>query len=89
MKSRFWVIILSIFLLICNRAFALDVYSPYVPKNNEIIFNQSMYKIDVIDPKVSTNLKGINYPGLRLKTRCDPVSVIVPYPLSVTWLAVA
>ena len=65
MKSRFWVIILSIFLLICNRAFALDVYSPYVPKNNEIIFNQSMYKIDVIDPKVSTNLKGINYPGLR------------------------
>ena len=64
MKSRVWVFLLSIFLL-CTKAFALDVYSPYVPKNNEIIFNQSMYKIDVIDPKVSTNMKGINYPGLR------------------------
>ncbi len=65
MKSRVWVFLLSIFLLICTKAFALDVYSPYVPKNNEVVFNQSMYKIDVIDPKVSTNRKGINYPGLR------------------------
>ena len=64
MKSRVWVFLLSIF-LICTKAFALDVYSPYVPKNNEVIFNQSMYKVDIVDPKVSTNWKGINYPGLR------------------------
>lgn len=64
MKSRFWLIIISIFML-CAQAFAQNVYAPYVPQTNEVIFNQSMYKIDVVDPKVSTNAKGINYPGLR------------------------
>ncbi len=65
MKSRVWVLIISIFLLLCTSVFAQGVYSEYVPKNNEVIFNQSMFKIDVIDPKASTNWKGINYPGLR------------------------
>ena len=65
MKSKFWAYIISIFLLLCGSVYAQDVFSPYVTQNNEIIFNQSMYRIDVVDPKVSTNLKGFNYPGLR------------------------
>ena len=48
-----------------TKAFAQDVYSPYVPEQNEILFNQAMFRIDVVDPVVSTNWKGINYPGLR------------------------
>ncbi len=65
MKSRFWVFLIFLFLILCSSASAQDVYAPYVPQANEIIFNQSMYKFDVIDPKVSTNYKGFNYPGLR------------------------
>ena len=65
MKSKVWLIVISLFFHLCGVVFAQDVYSQYVPKNNEIIFNQSMFKIDVIDPKVSTNWKGLNYPGLR------------------------
>ena len=49
MKSRVWVLIISIFLLLCTSVFAQGVYSEYVPKNNEVIFNQSMFKIDVIE----------------------------------------
>ena len=65
MKSKVWLIVISLFFHLCGVVFAQDVYSQYVPKNNEIIFNQSMFKIDVIDPKVSTNWKGLNFPGLR------------------------
>ena len=65
MKSRVWFIITIIFFFLCNTVFAQNVYSEYVPQNNEVIFNQSMFKIDVVDPKASTNWKGINYPGLR------------------------
>lgn len=65
MKSKFWAYIISIFLLLCGSVYAQDVFSSYVTQNNEIIFNQSMYRIDVVDPKVSTNMKGFNYPGLR------------------------
>ncbi len=65
MKSRVWLFIVILITFMCNIVFAHDVYSPYVPQNNEVIFNQSMFKIDVIDPKVSTNWKGLNYPGLR------------------------
>ena len=63
--SKVWLIVISLFFHLCGVVFAQDVYSQYVPKNNEIIFNQSMFKIDVIDPKVSTNWKGLNFPGLR------------------------
>ena len=65
MKSRVRLFIVILITFMCNIVFAHDVYSPYVPQNNEVIFNQSMFKIDVIDPKVSTNWKGLNYPGLR------------------------
>lgn len=65
MKSRVWLFIASIFFFFATSVFAQGVYSEYVPQKNEIIFNQSMFKIDVIDPQASTNWKGINYPGLR------------------------
>lgn len=61
-------LVLILFLLISflqGRAFAYDVYSEYLPHQNEVLFNQSMFKIDVIDPAASTNWKGMNYPGLR------------------------
>lgn len=44
---------------------AQDIYMPYQPEKHEVIFNQSIYKIDVIDPQAATNIKGANYPGLR------------------------
>ena len=64
MKSRVWLLIISLFML-CTAVFAQGVFSEYVPQKNEIIFNQSMYRIDVIDPQATTNTKGANYPGLR------------------------
>lgn len=65
MKSKFWLLIVFILLILCNTVFAHDVYAPYVPQKNEVIFNQSMFKIDVVDPQANTNWKGLNYPGLR------------------------
>ena len=65
MKSRVWSIVITLFLIVCQAVNAQGPYSEYVPQNNEIIFNQSMYKIDVIDPQASTNAKGASYPGLR------------------------
>ena len=65
MKSRVWTIIITLFLIICQAVSAQGLYSEYVPQKNEVIFNQSMYKIDVIDPQASTNTKGASYPGLR------------------------
>ena len=65
MKSRVWSVIISLFLIICQAVSAQGLYSEYVPQKNEVIFNQSMYKIDVIDPQASTNTKGASYPGLR------------------------
>ena len=62
MRTLF-IILLIMFLGV--PVFAADVFSPYVPAQNEVIFNQSMFKIDVVDPVASTNWKGINYPGLR------------------------
>ncbi len=49
----------------CNCVFAGNIYEPYTPGLNEIIFSESMYNIDSIDPAASTNSKGANYPGLR------------------------
>ena len=65
--ERFFRKILYIFLTLafCIQVNAQDVYSPYVPQENEVIFNQSAYLIDVVDPQASTNLKGANYPGMR------------------------
>lgn len=57
--------LIVVFIIICSSVFAQDVYSPYVLSQNEVLFNQSMFKIDVVDPVASTNWKGLNYPGLR------------------------
>lgn len=65
MKSRVWSVIITLFLIVCQAVSAQGLYSEYVPQQNEVIFNQSMYKIDVIDPQASTNTKGASYPGLR------------------------
>lgn len=57
--------VLVVLIIFCTTVFAQDAYAPYVPSNNEVIFNQSMFRIDVVDPVASTNWKGLNYPGLR------------------------
>ena len=62
LRSLFFIIISFI---MCVSVYAQDVYAPYVPAENEIIFNQSTYPISVVDPQASTNVSGANYPGLR------------------------
>lgn len=57
--------VLFVFIIYCSGVFAQDAFSPYVPAANEVIFNQSMFRIDAVDPVASTNWKGLNYPGLR------------------------
>ena len=59
----FIITLLLIFGSVCS--FAQNIYEPYVPQQNEIIFNESTYRIDAIDPQAGTNIKGANYPGLR------------------------
>lgn len=63
--KRSLLFLFCILTFLCECVFAQDVYAPYVPAQNEVIFNQSMFRVDVIDPVASTNWKGINYPGLR------------------------
>lgn len=65
MKRSLFLLFFIILLFFCGKAFAQDVYLPYNPSQNEILFNQYMFRIDVVDPVASTNWKGINYPGLR------------------------
>ena len=49
----------------CINVKAQDVFMPYEPKPNEVIFNQSTYYYDDFDPQITTNIKGASYPGLR------------------------
>lgn len=63
--KRSLLFLFCILTFLCECVFAQDVYAPYLPAQNEVIFNQSMFRVDVIDPVASTNWKGINYPGLR------------------------
>lgn len=65
MKRIIFILILLIFTCFTNFVYAGSIYEPYEPAVNEIIFNESSYQIDVIDPAVSTNARGANYPGLR------------------------
>ncbi len=65
MKRTLLAIFYICIVFLCDTVFAQNVYSPYFPTQNEVIFNESMYKIDVVDPVTSTNLRGANYPGLR------------------------
>ncbi len=64
--ERIYRIVLSIFIMLfCVKATAQDVFSPYEPNKHEVIFNQSTFRVDSIDPQAVTNIKGANYPGLR------------------------
>lgn len=63
--KRSLLFLFCILTFLSGCVFAQDVYAPYLPAQNEVIFNQSMFRVDVIDPVASTNWKGINYPGLR------------------------
>lgn len=62
LKSLFFVLVSLIF---CANVLAQDTYELFVPKENEVVFNQSTYPIDAVDPQASTNRIGANYPGLR------------------------
>ncbi len=62
LRSIFSILVLFVF---CTNVMAQDTYEPFVPKENEVIFNQSTYPIDAIDPQASTNRVGASYPGLR------------------------
>lgn len=65
MKRTLLLIIFYIIGFLGSSVWAQDVYSEYIPYQNEVLFNQSMFGIDIVDPVASTNWKGINYPGLR------------------------
>lgn len=65
MKRFLYTIFLFSAMLLCGSAFAENIFEPYSLAQNEILFNESTYSIDVIDPVASTNSKGANYPGLR------------------------
>ena len=65
MKRVLFYIIFSLIIFLQSSVFAQDVFSEYVLSQNEVLFNQSMFKIDVVDPVASTNFNGLNYPGLR------------------------
>ena len=65
MKRTLLLILFIAINIFCGKTYAQNVYSEYIPYQNEVLFNQSMFRIDVVDPVASTNWKGINYPGLR------------------------
>ena len=65
MKRTFLYIAILFLIFFNSSVSAQDVYMPYQTSENEVLFNQSMFSIDVVDPVVSTNTKGLNYPGLR------------------------
>ena len=62
LRSLFFVLLSFVF---CTGVMAQDIYTQYVPQENEVIFNQSTYPIDAVDPQATTNRVGANYPGLR------------------------
>jgi hypothetical protein len=66
-RSIFYCLILFLTFFACIPAFAEEdsELNQYIINPNEVIFNQSQYMIDVIDPQATTNTKGANYPGLR------------------------
>ena len=57
--------IVFIFFVFCANVMAQNAYEPLVLKEKEVVFNQSTYPIDVVNPQATTNKAGANYPGLR------------------------
>ena len=64
-RTLFLILTLCMLVIGSTSVHAQNIYEPFVPAENEIVFNQSTYPIDVIDPVASSNVKGMNYPGLR------------------------
>ena len=64
-KGLLYAFLLLFLLLIQLNAYAYDVFEPYTLSPTEVIFTESTYKYDVIDPQVNTNRVGASYPGLR------------------------
>ena len=65
LMRKLFTIIAIFALFIINSIQAEATNFQYTPEQNEIIFNQSDYRIDAIDPVADTNIKGASYPGLR------------------------
>ena len=65
MKRFLYIVFLMLAMCSFGCAFAENIFEPYSLAQNEILFSESTYTIDVIDPVASTNSKGANYPGLR------------------------
>ena len=53
--KRIFYIIFIVLMLLSTSVFAEGIYEPYELKQNEVLFNESSYKIDVIDPVAATN----------------------------------
>jgi len=65
MKRIFIITMISLVISLFGVVHAANIYEPYNPAPNEIIFSEAVYPIDAIDPAASTNTRGANYPGLR------------------------
>lgn len=64
MKYIFSIVIFLIFA--CHLpASAMSVFEPFIPKQNEIIFNQVTRSVSVIDPNCSNNAANCRFPGMR------------------------
>ena len=59
------LVIVFMFFVFCADVMAQNAYEPLVLKEKEVVFNQSTYPIDVVNPQATTNKIGANYPGLR------------------------
>ena len=44
---------------------AADIFQPFTPNPNEIIFNQSTRSVSVINPTCSNNSANCRFPGMR------------------------
>ena len=63
---RYFLSVVLFVLLACSLpASALSVFQPFVPKQNEIIFNQVTRSVSVIDPNCSNNASNCRFPGMR------------------------
>lgn len=61
--------LIIVFFLFCfgliSAAFAEDIYSEYVPKQDEVIYSKASRSISMIDPNVNNCKKNSAFPGYR------------------------
>lgn len=65
MRRKFLSLIILLFTVTVTSAFADCAFSPFSPKENEILYYQETYPINAINPSVLNNIGGSMYPGLR------------------------